>query len=322
MSRKIIAVWTVSCLIAFALVTTSPANIVTTSCTQVAPPTSVVEGATESNTNILAFNEKQDFALPSDTFVNISSPGTYLFFPGQPIFTPASIPAGSVVDSHLLHFDPVSAFPPAVEADCSVTFDCDVIGIIVLSADLDNSDGLGAAATTYPAPGLNPRRGLDEHDSVTLSADRRTVTVHLESDTSFDTDHIRVITQCQPAGECPHTQGFWKNHPEAWPVTSLVLGDETYNQAELLAILKTPPKGDASLILAHQLIATKLSIASGSDPSSIGATVTHADSLLAPFIGKLPYGVKTSSSEGKQMVNDSKALDSYNNGALTPECSR
>ena len=125
-----------------------------------------------------------------------------------------------------------------------------------------------------------------------------------------------------PAGVCPLTQGYWKNHPNAWPVTSLMLGSQTYTQAELLTILNTPVVGDASLNLAHQLIAAKLNIAAGSDPTPVSSTITHADSLLAMFSGKLPYHVAPSSNIGQQMVSDANTLDNYNNGRLTQGCSR
>ena len=124
-----------------------------------------------------------------------------------------------------------------------------------------------------------------------------------------------------PSGVCPLTQGFWKNHPNVWPVNSLMLGSQIYTQAELLAILNTPSGGDASIILAKQLIAAKLNIAAGSDPTPISSTITHADSLLAMFPGKLPYHVAPSSNIGQMMVSDGSTLDDYNNGRLTPGCS-
>jgi hypothetical protein len=124
-----------------------------------------------------------------------------------------------------------------------------------------------------------------------------------------------------PSGVCPLTQGYWKNHPEAWPVHSLMLGSQTYNMTELLAILNTPSGGDASIILAKQLIAAKLNIANGSDPTPIIGTITDADNLLSMFSGKLPYHVSPASMIGAQMVNDGKTLDNYNNGRLTPGCS-
>jgi len=123
-----------------------------------------------------------------------------------------------------------------------------------------------------------------------------------------------------PPNRCELTQGFWKTHPDAWPVTSLVLGSQTYTQAELLTILNTPVKGDASLILADQLIAAKLNIANGSNPTPIGPTIADADALLSTFSGTLPYHVSPSSATGQQMVADATTLNNYNNLVLTPDC--
>jgi hypothetical protein len=119
---------------------------------------------------------------------------------------------------------------------------------------------------------------------------------------------------------CPLSQGFWKNHTGAWPVISLVLGSQTYTQAALSALFATPPRGDASVILADQLIAAKLNLANDSDPAPINATIAAADALLSGFAGKLPYNVRTSSATGQAMVNHASTLDNYNNGQLTPGC--
>ena len=59
-------------------------------------------------------------------------------------------------------------------------------------------------------------------------------------------------------------------------MTSLTLGTVVYNQLQLLSILSSPVKGDASIILAKQLIAAKLNIANGSDPTPIAATIATA----------------------------------------------
>jgi hypothetical protein len=128
-------------------------------------------------------------------------------------------------------------------------------------------------------------------------------------------------TATPSATVCPLTQGYWKNHPDVWPVNSLMLGSQIYTQTELLEILGTPSGGDASLILAKQLIAAKLNIANGSDPTPISSTIADADSLLSMFGGKLPYNVKPSSAIGQMMINDANTLDRYNNGLLTPGCS-
>jgi len=43
----------------------------------------------------------------------------------------------------------------------------------------------------------------------------------------------------------------------------------TYQAAELMAILDDPARGNGLVILTHQLIAAKLNIANGADPSAV-----------------------------------------------------
>ena len=123
----------------------------------------------------------------------------------------------------------------------------------------------------------------------------------------------------QPA-PCPRSQGFWKNHAARWPVESLDLGTETYTKAELLALLRTPPRGDASVILAHQLVAAKLNVANGSDATPIVVALADADALLSAHPGKLPYRVRSSTAEGQSMAGVAQTLDDYNNRLFTPSC--
>jgi hypothetical protein len=130
------------------------------------------------------------------------------------------------------------------------------------------------------------------------------------------------------ANECPLTQGFWKNHPNAWDgVTELTIGGQTYTKDELITILETPPSGgDASLILAHQLIAAEVNVDTGSvfSPNPIATTVPFADASLAAACGasgRLPMCfVAASSTLGQQMVNAAATLDAFNSGTLTPIC--
>ncbi|HTL78127.1 MAG TPA: hypothetical protein VL136_01875 [Candidatus Babeliales bacterium] len=131
---------------------------------------------------------------------------------------------------------------------------------------------------------------------------------------------LAIVGEPTAAGtnRCPLSQGYWKTHPAAWPVTSLTLGTVVYNQSQLLSILNTPGKGDASIILALQLIAAKLNIANGSDPAPIAATIVTADGLLGSCV--LPCNVKPSSTLGGQMTAAAAILAQYNNGLLTPNC--
>lgn len=125
-----------------------------------------------------------------------------------------------------------------------------------------------------------------------------------------------IIAACgSSANECPLTQGFWKNHPEDWPVTDLTIGGMFYTAGELLTILQTPPKkGNSYLILGHQVIAALLNIAKGSDPSVIADTLADAEAALTG-VNLLTDFVKDT-----DLNATADMLDDYNSRDLTPEC--
>src|SRR5262249_29675417 len=82
--------------------------------------------------------------------------------------------------------------------------------------------------------------------STTTTRPTTTTTSTTSSTTTFPT------TTTIPANTCPVGQGFWRSHPSAWPVGTLVLGSQTYTESELLTVLRTPigrSGADASLIL-------------------------------------------------------------------------
>jgi hypothetical protein len=132
-----------------------------------------------------------------------------------------------------------------------------------------------------------------------------------------------VTYGCQPT-KCPLSLGYWKNHADLWPVSTLMLGTVSYTKAQLLAILRTSPgtgrKADASLILAQQLIAAKLSLANGSDACAIGTTIAAADALIGGRTIPITPKISPTSAEGQQMVSLASMLEQYNTGLLTPGC--
>ncbi len=115
-----------------------------------------------------------------------------------------------------------------------------------------------------------------------------------------------------PSFGCTLTQGYWKNHAEVWPVSSLTLGTETYNKSQLLSILNTPVKGNGLISLAHQLIAAKLNIAAGASDTTILATINAADALIGNKI--IPTDKVSTSSTASLTA----ALDNFNNGLTGP----
>lgn len=114
--------------------------------------------------------------------------------------------------------------------------------------------------------------------------------------------------------DCTLTQGYWKNHPGEWPVASLELGTVTYTKAELLSILDEPVAGNGLLSLSHQLIATKLNVASGST-NTVSVEIGQADSLIgALVVPPVGSGFLTTAS----VASVAQALDDYNTGKTGP----
>lgn len=130
-------------------------------------------------------------------------------------------------------------------------------------------------------------------------------------DPAADTDPRTVVDRPvsdirAPAGDegCTLTQGYWKNHAEAWPLPNTVVCEQTW-----LDILHTPPKGDAWYILAHQWIAASLNVGSGATPPADDALI-KAEVLLSDCV--------IDDSEHDAALALSEQLDAYNNGELGP----
>jgi len=129
---------------------------------------------------------------------------------------------------------------------------------------------------------------------------------------SDPTTDLQATTK--PAAQnCTFTLGYWKTHPDAWPVSSLTLGTVTYTKTQLLSILNQQAQGNGLVSLAHQVIAAKLSIANGADPTPIAAALAAADALIGSLVVP-PVG--SGSLDPNDTDPTSHTLDSYNNGNL------
>jgi len=148
---------------------------------------------------------------------------------------------------------------------------------------------------------------------------------------SADNDYVlkSVTTSSVTSSGCTFTWGYWKNHAgdgpqaDAWPasVTSggLTLGTVHYTKTQLLAILNTPVGkkngGNGLIALAHQLIAAKINIVNGADPSAISASITAADALIGALVVPSVGSGFLDPSVTSSLVN---ALDAYNTGTTGP----
>jgi PKD repeat protein len=154
----------------------------------IAPPASVLNGATEHATDVLAFSERQGVTLASGIRTDIQTPGIY---DQTSDLTTMTIPAGTVVDSHYLQSD--RAVGGTTLRQFTITFTTDILGVVVTAGKLGDSDVLGAPGTVYGGTdrGLGFAGGA-QTDIVVLS-DQRTMQGTWQTTTGVDS--VRVITE-------------------------------------------------------------------------------------------------------------------------------
>jgi hypothetical protein len=159
-------------------------------------PATVVQGNLESNDTIFLFQESVGTLPVGGLEVDITSPGSYTGTgtnPNSSIF--------GEYRSYLFHMDPIGITGGGF-ASGQVTFDEDIIGIIIDAADLEISDAIvGAPGTAYPI--ADGTRGLETDDdridwTVSLLGPR-VLDIRLGT-AQFASDQVRVITRAPEPG--------------------------------------------------------------------------------------------------------------------------
>ncbi len=116
---------------------------------------------------------------------------------------------------------------------------------------------------------------------------------------------------CSPPGT--GTPGYWMNHPDAWPVSSIVIGGTTYTQVQAIAKMALPVKGNMVLAMFPALVSAKLNVLIGNASGCIADEIAAADEWMGLYGGS---PVKASSQKWKAIETVYGLLDAYNNGLL------
>jgi hypothetical protein len=132
-----------------------------------------------------------------------------------------------------------------------------------------------------------------------------------KSDCGDDKPDCEPEPPCQPGCGTP---GYWKNHPDAWPVDEISIGGTTYTRAKAIAIMKTSAGGDKTYTLFMHLVAAKLNVLIGNDDSCVADTIDDADAWMS--LHPVDSGVSGSSDAWKEGEPLKDLLDAYNNGQL------
>jgi hypothetical protein len=182
-----------------------------------------------------------------------------------------------------------------------------------LSISTDGGSTFGAASQVCPAT---------EVVTVPIGLPTAGLVLKFEKATSGTGDNdytVGSVTITPPAtAGCTLTQGFWKNHPGAWPVNALTIGGIVYTKAELIAIMQAPTKGNGLMSLVQQLIAAKLNVLSGAAPAPTAA-ITAADTLIDNAGGKIVIGPPSSPFLDPSVTSAlNTALTNFNEGTTGP----
>ena len=170
--------------------------------------------------------------------------------------------------------------------------------------------------TTTPSSTASPTASASATASATATSTASPSATETPSATPTATPSASPSATPTPTGTpfaCVRGQGFWKNHPDQWPVTELQLGTVTYTQEQLLSILHQPVRGNGLVLLAHQLIAAKLNVANGADSSCIQQTIADADALIGDLVVP-PVGNGYLAPRDVSALAD--VLEDYNEGRL------
>ena len=76
--------------------------------------------------------------------------------------------------------------------------------------------------------------------------------------------------------------GYWKNHPDAWPVDSITVGGVTYTKAQAIAWLGNVGKDKTTTMFAS-LVPAMLNVMIGNDGSCVSAAIAAGDSWMATY---------------------------------------
>jgi len=115
-------------------------------------------------------------------------------------------------------------------------------------------------------------------------------------------------------GECTRTPGYWKTHPEAWPVEEITIGGTTYSKDDAIALLWLPEAGDKTKTVFRALVAAVLNVESGSSTDCIGSWIDDAQAWMAAH--PVCSGVPGRSQAWHDIEPVATGLDDYNNGYL------
>lgn len=165
---------------------------------------------------------------------------------------------------------------------------------------------------TQPSPlNIGSDDTLDS-DGVADGLGNSVAIVSLSEGADSNTDFGFLVTPATQPGT--GTPGYWKNHPEAWPVATITVGGVTYTRDQAIAWLEKVGK-DRTITMFSSLGSAKLNVIIGNDDSCVASTIHAADHWMATY-GPVGSNVHAASFAWKVGEPLHRLMDNYNNGML------
>jgi hypothetical protein len=108
------------------------------------------------------------------------------------------------------------------------------------------------------------------------------------------------------------TPGYWKNHPEAWPVGTIVVGGVSYTRDEAIAMINQTGN-DRRWAMFSSLVPAMLNVLIGNDKSCVASTIEAANAWMEKYGGSKVHPASYAWKVGEPLH---RLLDNYNNGTL------
>ena len=157
----------------------------------------------------------------------------------------------------------------------------------------------------YPGDDVFDSDGVTNTLGITVAEVTRTGGVAPATDFGFHTPAL------EPPGT--GTPGYWKNHPDAWPVQEIIVGGIKYTKAQAISWLGRVGK-DKTTTMFSSLVPAMLNVKIGNLSGCVSATIASANAWMAlHHVGSNVAASSAAWAEGELLH---VILDDYNNGRL------
>ena len=165
---------------------------------------------------------------------------------------------------------------------------------------------------TQPSPANVGGNDTVDSDGISDGFGNSVATMTYAGGANSDTDFGFSTSSASNPGT--GTPGYWKKHPDAWPVDTITVGNMTYTRDEAIAWLGRVGK-DKTTTMFSSLVPAMLNVMIGNDGGCVTVAIQQANLWMTAYG---PVGSNVAASSPAWTVGEPlhRQMDAYNNGRL------